>query len=258
MGWGGWGCGEGGRGRGRRVAGGRRAGGGGGAGGRGEGGVGGRGQGRVVGVGGGGRGGLVGVGGVVTWWTTDSGPVPSVAVTWPGSEAAREHAARHKNGPASTQKDAASAVADEAATPAAPEEDAAGTKSRKDTPPAASEIVEELMLAPSEQVTSVEEVLRSDEQRVSAVDSDVAVAARIEEPAGPLPVGDGAKAFLETYVGEAAEPLSVDETMPRTDLPLPEAPQAARSDPRGLWRMGQQNRRRSGTREQGQKKKRET
>lgn len=174
---------------------------------------------------------LFGVECVVTWWTTDSGPVPTVAVTWPGSEAAREQAARHKNGPASTQTDAASAVADEAATPAAPEEDAAGTKSRKDTPAAASEIVEELMLPPSEQVTSVEEVLRSDEQRVSAVDSDVAVAARIEEPAGPLPVGDGAKAFLETYVGEAAEPLSVEETMPRTDLPLPEAPQAARSAP---------------------------
>lgn len=174
---------------------------------------------------------LFGVERVVTWWTTDSGPVPTVAVTWPGSEAAREHAARHKNGPAAAQTDAGSTVADDAATPLAPEEDAAGSKRQEDPPPAASEIVEELMLAPSEQVTSVEEVLRSDEQRVSALDSDVAVAARIEEPAGPLPVGDGTKAFLETYVGEPAVPLSVEETMPRTDLPLPDAPQAARSTP---------------------------
>lgn len=174
---------------------------------------------------------LFGVERALTWWTTDPGPVPTVGVTWPGSEAAREHAARQKNGPASAQTDAGSTVADDAARPPAPAEGAAGSKSREDTPPAASEIVEELMLAPSEQVTSVEEVLRSDEQLVSAVDSDIAVAGRIEEPAGPLPVGDGAKAFLETYVGETAEPLSVEETMPRTDLPLPEAPQAARSAP---------------------------
>jgi Pentapeptide repeats (8 copies) len=179
---------------------------------------------------------LFGVERAVSWWTTDSGPVPTIAVSWPGSEAARKQAAERDAtaAPAKKKKEkarvAATAAKDTAAASRGPAKSAVGSEPLEDTPPAASEIVEELMLAPSEQVTSVEEVLRNDEQRVSAVDSGIEVAARIDEPsAGPLPVGDGAKAFLESYVGDTAQPQSVEETMPRTDLPLPEAPQAARS-----------------------------